>query len=48
MTFYVVIRYRKSPLGLTQRSRSKLVIAALIATLQIAGWAALLIGILTR
>lgn len=44
---YVAIRYRKAPLGLTQRSRLKLFIAAGIAILQIGGWSALLIAILT-
>lgn len=48
MTLYVVLRYWKAPLGLTQRSRIKLVIAAGIATLQIAGWGVLLIAVLTR
>ena len=48
ITLYIVLRYWKSPLGLTQRSRSKLVLAAGIASLQIAGWAALLIALLTR
>jgi hypothetical protein len=48
MTLYVVLRYWKSPLGLTQRSRIKLAIAAVIASLQIAGWTALLIAILMR
>jgi hypothetical protein len=47
-TLYIAIRYWKSPFGLTQRSRTKLVIAALIATLQIAGWAALLIALFMR
>lgn len=47
MTLYVVIRHRKAPLGLTQRSRTKLLIAAVIASLQIAGWTALLIAGLT-
>lgn len=48
MTIYVALRYWKSPLGLTQSSRSKFVIAAGIATLQIAGWVAVLIALLTR
>lgn len=48
MTLYVAIRYWKSPLGLTQRSRLKLVLAAVIASLQIAGWAALLIALFAR
>jgi uncharacterized paraquat-inducible protein A len=48
MTLYVTLRYWKAPLGLTQRSRIKLGIAAGIATLQIAGWAAGLIAIFTR
>jgi hypothetical protein len=48
MTLYVAIRYWKSPLGLTQRSRIKLVIAAVIASLQITGWAVLLIALFAR
>jgi hypothetical protein len=48
MTLYVAIRYRTAPLGLTQRSRVKLVIAAVIATLQIGGWVALLIALFTK
>lgn len=48
MTLYVAIRYRNAPLGLTQRSRVKLAIAAVIASLQIAGWAALLMAFLVR
>lgn len=44
-TLYIAIRHWRSPLGLTQRSRIKLVIAAVIASLQIAGWAALLIAL---
>jgi hypothetical protein len=47
MTLYVAIRHRKAPLGLTQRSRLKLLIAAVIASLQIAAWAAFLIAGLT-
>ncbi len=48
ITIYVVLRHWKAPLGLTQRSRSKLVLAAVIASLQIAGWATLLIALLTK
>ena len=48
LTLYVAIRYRKAPLGLTQRSRIKLAIAAVVASLQIAGWGALLIAILAK
>jgi hypothetical protein len=47
-TVYLAIRYRNAPLGLTQRSRVKLLIAALIATLQIAGWGAIIIAIFAR
>jgi hypothetical protein len=45
---YIAIRYWKSPLGLTQRSRVKLVIAAVIAALQITGWVVLLIALFAR
>lgn len=45
VTLFLVIRHWKSPLGLTQRNRAKLVIAGLIALLQIAGWTALFIGL---
>jgi hypothetical protein len=48
MVFYVAIRYWKSPLGLTQGSRLRFVIAMLFATLQIGGWGLLLIAILAR
>jgi len=48
LTLYLAIRYWKSPLGLTQRSRVKMLVAAGIAMLQAGGWLALLIGILTR
>lgn len=48
MTLFIVFRHWKSPFGLTQRSRAKLVIAGLIALLQIAGWTALFIGIFTN
>lgn len=48
MVFYVAIRYWKAPLGLTQGSRVRFVIAMIIATLQIGGWGLLLIGIFAR
>lgn len=47
MVIYLAIRHWKSPLGLTQRNRVKLVIAAVLAVLQLAGWTLLLIGIFT-
>jgi hypothetical protein len=48
MALYVAIRYRKAPLALTQRSRIKLVIAGVVASLQIAGWAAFFIAFFAR
>jgi hypothetical protein len=48
MVIYLAIRHWKSPFGFTQRSRIKLIIAAVIATLQIAGWAMGLIAIFAR
>lgn len=48
MTLYVVIRYWKKPLGLTQGSRVRMVVAAAFALLQITGWTALIIGLTTR
>lgn len=43
MVVYVVIRYWKSPPGLTQSSRWRFVVAIILALLQIGGWVALLI-----
>lgn len=48
MALYVVIRYWKKPLGLTQTSRIRFVVAAILAALQIAGWMMLLIAIIAR
>src|ERR1051325_5411683 len=45
--FMVIWRWRKPP-GMTQRSRSRFVIAALIALLQIGGWATLFIHLATK
>jgi len=45
IVLYVVIRYWKKPLGLTQTSRTRMVVAAIVALLQILGWGLLLIGI---
>ena len=48
IVLYVAIRYWKSPMGLTQRSRAKLLIAGVLASLQIIGWTLLFIGIFTK
>ena len=48
LVWYLVIRYWNKPLGLTQTSRVRFVIAAALATLQIAGWVVLLTVIFTR
>jgi hypothetical protein len=48
VVIFLAIRHWKSPLGLTQRSRSKLVVAAVIAGLQIAAWAALIIVLVSK
>src|ERR1051325_9913117 len=48
VVIFLAIRHWKSPLGLTQRSRSKLVVAAMIAGLQIAAWAALIIVLVSK
>jgi hypothetical protein len=48
MALYVAIRYWKSPLGLTRRSRFRFVIAIFLSLLQIAGWAIFFVTISTR
>ena len=47
VVLYYVIRYRNAPMGLTQRSLVKLYIAGLIALLQIGGWVAIIIAIVS-
>lgn len=47
MALYVAIRHWKSPLGLTQSSRWRLVAAMILATLELCGIALLIIGIAT-
>ena len=48
MALYVAIRYWRAPMGLTQRSRVRFVVAILLAVLQLCGWTARVIGIATR
>ncbi len=48
LALYVVIRHWRSPFGLTQRSRIKFILAAVIASLEIGAWVAFLIAMLTR
>lgn len=48
MALYVAIRYWKAPLGLTQGSRSKFVVAIVLAALQICGWTFGIIALVTR
>jgi hypothetical protein len=48
IVLFLVFRHWKSPPGLTQRSRWRFVVAAVVAFLQIGGWATLLIAFLTR
>jgi len=47
MALYVAIRYWRAPMGLTQRSRTRMVLAMLLAILQMGGWLLLFIGIFT-
>jgi hypothetical protein len=48
IVLYLVIRHWKSPLGMTQRSRGKFVIAGIIALLQISAWTLFFIAMFTR
>lgn len=48
MTLFVVLRYWKSPRGLTQPSRARFVVAMLVALLQLGGWTLLIISLVTR
>ena len=48
IVLFLVFRHWRSPPGLTQRSRWRFVVAAVVAFLQIGGWATLLIAFLTR
>jgi hypothetical protein len=47
MTLFVAIRYWKSPPGILRRSKFRFVLAIILALLQIFGWMAVLIAILT-
>lgn len=48
MALIVAIRYWNAPRSIIRRSRVRLVAAIVIASLEIAGWTALFIGILTH
>ena len=47
MTLFVALRYWKAPLSVVRRSRFRFVIAIIVALLQIAGWATLIIVLST-
>jgi len=47
MVLYVVIRYWKTPPGLTQGSRWRFVVAIIVALLQMGGWVAVIIALAT-
>jgi len=48
LALIVGIRYWRAPMGLTQRSRARMVVAMSLALLEICGWTLLFIGIATR
>ena len=48
LTLLMAILHWRSPLGLTQRSRIRFIIAIVIAGLQIGGWTLLFIGLASR
>jgi hypothetical protein len=48
MTLFVAIRYWKAPMSILRRSKIRFIAAIVIALLQIAGWATLIIAIATR
>jgi len=48
MALFVAIRYWKSPQSILRRTKIRFVVAIILATLQIAGWAVLLIAIIIR
>lgn len=48
MALFVAIRYWKSPQSILRRTKIRYIIAIIIALLQIAGWAALFIGLTMR
>ena len=48
MALFVAIRYWKSPLGILRRTKTRFVVAIILASLQIAGWVALVIALSTR
>jgi hypothetical protein len=48
MTLFVAIRYWKAPMSILRRSKIRFIAAVVIALLQIAGWATLIIAIATR
>jgi lipid-A-disaccharide synthase-like uncharacterized protein len=48
IALYLVLRYRKAPCSLTGKSNAMFIAAAILAILQIGGWATALILVLTK
>jgi hypothetical protein len=48
MTLFVAIRYWRAPRSIVRSTRARMIIAIIIALLQIAGWATLFIALTTR
>jgi hypothetical protein len=48
LTLFIAIRYWNAPRSIVRRTRFRFILAILIALLQIAGWSALFIGLVTH
>lgn len=48
VTLFIVIRYWRAPLSLVSRTRIRFIIAGLLALLQIAGWVAFVVFLVSR